>query len=344
MRTGFSRRSFAVSVVLGVVTLASGAARAQVGFNNIVVFGDSLSDAGNTPTANGNLYTAITNNFGAAFAVPKAPYFRGRFTNGPVWAEDVAQALGVPLRDFAYGGARTDATNSAGLGAVSPGMQTQVSSFVAANTNTSINSQALYVLWGGANDYLNGGQTNPAVPVTNLTNEINSLAQVGVTRFLVVNLPNLGALPSTSGTAASTSLTALTNAHNTGLATALAGISAARPGVTLSLLDVNSLFTSAINNPSAFGFTNVTSSYVTNNGGVTGANAQTIGTGDPNKYLFWDELHPTAATHQLIANRALGVLGAANAPEPASLALFALPGMVFAGRVARRRCRQASRE
>ena len=128
-------------------------------------------------------------------------------------------------------------------------------------------SSALYVLWGGANDY-GGGQLNPAIPVGNILSEMTQLSAAGATQFLVVNLPDLGKEPATLGTPLSAGATALTNAHNALLAAGLAGFDTAHPTVTTTLLDVNLLFSEVIANPAAFGFTNVTQPYVTNQGGL----------------------------------------------------------------------------
>ncbi len=67
-------------------------------FDGVVVYGDSLSD-------NGNLYGAI--------GFPPPPYYMGRFSNGPVAAEYLAQGLNVPLTDWAWGGATTGIGNIA---------------------------------------------------------------------------------------------------------------------------------------------------------------------------------------------------------------------------------------
>jgi phospholipase/lecithinase/hemolysin len=61
------------------------------------VFGDSLSDNGNIPK--------LTDH-----NLPPAPYFNGRFSNGPVWAEYVPLLLHLnfkPANDYAVGGAFT---------------------------------------------------------------------------------------------------------------------------------------------------------------------------------------------------------------------------------------------
>ena len=66
--------------------------------NKIVVFGDSLSD-------NGNLYEYLKHQLPLS-----PPYFEGRFTNGPVWIEDLIESYyptnsNDHLLDYAYGGA-----------------------------------------------------------------------------------------------------------------------------------------------------------------------------------------------------------------------------------------------
>jgi hypothetical protein len=62
----------------------------SIGSSRLVVFGDSLSD-------NGNLFELI--------GQPLPPYWDGRSSNGPTYAEQLAQLLHVPLDDLAFGGA-----------------------------------------------------------------------------------------------------------------------------------------------------------------------------------------------------------------------------------------------
>ena len=62
----------------------------------VVVFGDSLSDSGNVFVAT----EAVL-----AEAIPVSPpYFQGRFSNGPVWVDILAEKLGLQLRPFLQGG------------------------------------------------------------------------------------------------------------------------------------------------------------------------------------------------------------------------------------------------
>ena len=80
-------------------------------YSSMVVFGDSLSDNGNNSAVLGNNSGQVVT--GNSY-IPSAPYATGVYSNGPVWASDVASSLGLTLApsqlggtDFAYGGATT---------------------------------------------------------------------------------------------------------------------------------------------------------------------------------------------------------------------------------------------
>ena len=111
MRT--PRNVLAIMLVAGLAAFASAST-----FTSVIVYGDSLSD-------NGNLY-ALTGQ-------PPAPYYNGRFSNGPVAVEYLASTLGVPLSDFAWGGATTGIGNHGDGGTPTsygafglPGMQVEL--------------------------------------------------------------------------------------------------------------------------------------------------------------------------------------------------------------------------
>lgn len=84
-------RSRVSAVCLAVLLFVPALAPASP-FSRLIVFGDSMSDNGNVAAATG--------------FYPPAPY-ANRFSNGPVAVEYMASALGLPLIDFAYGGATT---------------------------------------------------------------------------------------------------------------------------------------------------------------------------------------------------------------------------------------------
>jgi thermolabile hemolysin len=169
---------------------------------------------------------------------------------------------------------------------------------------------ALYVIWGGANDYLSATPSNPVVTIGNLTSEINTLIGRNAKNILVVNLPDLGEIPATIGTGASVPLDQLTQVHNNGLAGNINALSQINPTVNLNLLDVNSLFKQVVANPSNYGFNNVTSQCFIDSTNICST---------PNEYLFWDDRHPTTAAQQLIGNLAFQTVSPTAVPEPMTI-------------------------
>ena len=253
------------------------------------VFGDSLSDVGNVYAASGNTY-------------PAPPYFNGRFSNGPLWVEDVAAAQGATLTpsflggtDYAVGGARS------GTGLTD--LLTQVDSYRGSRTASAAN---LYIVLAGGNDYL-FGTPDVAATVGNVRTAIERLYDAGARHFLVPNLPLLGNVPKNVGTAAQGPANLIAAAHNAALKNAIAGLRATRAGIAITDVDTASLFETVRLNPSVYGLTDVTHAAYSNGVVAPGVDG----------YLFWDDLHPTRNGHRLLgaeANRLLAV------PEPATLA------------------------
>jgi phospholipase/lecithinase/hemolysin len=272
-------------------------------FTGIVSFGDSLTDVG-------NFYAAT----GGASPPTGLGYDAGRFTNGLNWVEYLAQDLGVAAptasvnggTDYAYGGATTGTgtTTLTFLGgtATVPNIATQIDNYLASNTPTA---SQLFTIWGGANDFLNAGQTNPYVPAQNIAGEITQLAAAGAKQFLIPNLPPLGALPSTNTLSPPipSQLDALAAAFNTILQAEATQLEQSL-GVQIHILDVYSLTNDVIANPSKYGFTNVT-------------DAALLSNSDGSGYLFWDIVHPTTQADQII-----GGVGAQAVPEPSSLVML----------------------
>ena len=96
-------------------------------FSEIVVFGDSDSDTGNVYELSGEMQ-------------PKSPpYFEGRWSNGPVWVEYLAERFDVaaPMpsllggKNYAYAGAKTGVDGSAFQGTMVPNVGTQIDQFLA---------------------------------------------------------------------------------------------------------------------------------------------------------------------------------------------------------------------
>ena len=285
----------------------------------LIVFGDSLSDPGNYFVAFGLLSQQ-------PFApIPDAPYAIGghHFSNGATWAEQLAEALRLPtsgkpaLREpgvftnYAVGRARARAGAP-----VFPAydLSTQVGMFLS-DFGGHAPSDALYVVWIGANDLddaLNALVSDPSgttsigiihAAVLTETGNIQALWATGARTFLILNVPDLAITPAVRalGPTAQLVATQLTAAYNGALdqvLNALQGLSQ----IHFFRLDVSALFDDVLAAPQAAGLTNVEDSCLTF--GVTGRALCAT----PQSYLFWDGIHPTAAGHDIIANAALQAL------------------------------------
>jgi phospholipase/lecithinase/hemolysin len=271
------------------------------GFSAIYAFGDSLSDAGNVSIA-------------TLGALPASPYSDGRFTNGNVWVQDLAQNLGLPAvkpslaggTDYAYGGAETGQTS---VHTVNPtDLPAQVAQFAVNVPDPSPN--ALYTVWAGSNDVLdiaNSGET-PAQQqisvqqaVTNETVSIDGLIAHGAKDLVVMDVPDLAKTPYEMARPASDATSGtLAQEFNTDLGAALRAI-VASGAASIDYVDTYGLLDAAIANPAAYGFTNVTQpvwsgTLVDSHSGTLAATG-----GAQNGYLFFDDLHPTSAGHALLA-------------------------------------------
>lgn len=251
--------------------------------NQLYIFGDSLSDTGNIYRATAGAYPS------------SPPYFQGRYSNGLVWVEYLASGLKLTPKqstNFAFGGATTGSSSMNGI----PGLLAQVDNFT--SSHPDINPNALYVLWAGANDYLYG-TSNSTMPIENLSKAIQLLSTRGAKKILVANIPDLGKLPSTRYTANSNKLTESAIAHNQSLVKSFEVLNDKLGHDTQIIqLDANSLYREAITDPAKFGFTNVTNACL-NNVAVCD---------NPDKFLFWDGIHPTTAGHRILAEAALKAL------------------------------------
>ena len=269
-----------------MVLLVSSSAFAS-SFTSVIVYGDSLSD-------NGNLYSLI--------GYPPPPYYDGRFSNGPVAAEQLAANLGLPLYDFAVGGATSgvgnyiDGGTQTALGSFGlPGMQTEVAES-AALLSSPLVSSSLFLVWGGANDFLTDG--SPTVAAANVDAIVAELEGDGAENILVPGLPDLGLTPDFYGDPLAT---AYTDAFNIALVAGLPG--------DATYYDTANLLDEVVADPAAYGFSNVTSPCF---------NGSSV-CSDPSAYLFWDGFHPTTAADSILAEQ---FQQAAETPEPGSWLLL----------------------
>lgn len=249
--------------------------------NEIYVFGDSLSETGNL--------------FALAEYPPSPPYFEGHFSNGLVWVEYLATRLGLDYHqqtNFAWGGALTGSGNY--INPLLPGLKEQINQYI---SNTPVaDPNALYFIWAGANDFYAADftQTDPQTVVTtavaNIVEAVESLVNQGAEHVVVLGLPDVGKTPEVRqlGTSVQLFFSQISQAFNGMLAQSLSQLPEA------IYIDIYSRFNEIINNPNKFGLDNVIEACL-NISPFTLCD-------DPATYLFWDGVHPTTRTHQMIAN------------------------------------------
>jgi phospholipase/lecithinase/hemolysin len=142
--------------------------------------------------------------------------------------------------------------------------------------------------------------------VNSLQTSMNRLVTAGARNFLVFNLPPLGNTPRFNGSQTTlTQYNSRSQQFNTTLATMLNTIHSTNPAVSIYQFDTTNLFSRTLADPKAFGLTNVTSSAAPglSPGDTSYNNGQIVS--NPNEYMFWDDVHPTAAVHAILAQRAL---------------------------------------
>ena len=327
-----------VSPAVAVVALAPSSAQAQ--FNNLWFFGDSNTDVFNAT------------GFAAANNLPDPtppPYAPGRFTNGPVWSENLARRFGVPGaagpawfgqgNNYAVGGATTGI-----LGALnSPtGMLAQGIRF-SNDKGSRADPNDLFVLWGGGNDLIDAmaaaSPNDRATRVSNAANKLSQLAAslygIGARNFLMPLLPNLGATPQFAGDATQAALArSLTDTFNQLLGASIQQLGFL-PGAKAYSLNLDNLLTNiqidAAGGGHLYGITNTTTPCFL----LLQFDSQACDTA-----AFVDDRHPTTTVHRLIAEAAFDrvTIGqdVAVIPEPATVLLVA-GGLALVGVVARRR-------
>jgi phospholipase/lecithinase/hemolysin len=256
--------------------------------HNLVVFGDSLSD-------NGNTYAAV--------GLPKPPYYNGRWTNGHNWVDYFTRIAGLPAAT-AY--LKNGGTNFAVGGSTSELLGAQVLVYLA-TVGGKPDPADLLVIWIGSNDFTAG--IKPDVTTGAIGAELTVLSLAGAKQFLVINVPDISLTPDIieGGTAEVQAAKQFVTAVDTQLQSEIPFL-ASLYGVEIDLIDVNTLFTALVNDPGAYGFKNSTGEAYNPSTGVEVKH--------PNVYVFWDGFHPTTRVHKLAAETFEADAAAAAVPLP----------------------------
>src|SRR5580698_1524112 len=279
------RKALWILTIFTSISLGSSVMSAATStYDAIYVFGDSYCDVGNIFIATGG-------------AEPAAPYYNGRFSNGPIWIEHVAGGLGLPMApalaggtDYAFGGAFATAPQTIPGGGTIPSVPEQVALYLSQHGGKA-DPNALYVIEGGGNDILDATGGSPDALGLKIAVALSEsellLRRAGAKHFVIPNLFNVGLIP--AGQANATFDLAAVVAANKYLNDLLA-LEDLLEGVYILRLDVFSLIQSLETDDTHYGFVDVTSPCLT----ITICS-------DPDHTFFWDTHHPTEFGQDLFA-------------------------------------------
>lgn len=292
-----------------------------------LVLGSSLSDNGNQCQAR------------PSECLPTPPAYNQLDSNGPLWINTVAARYGAIVNpslrggtNFAYADARTGVVPNDGAtapsAAIAPSLVQQTETMLASRGYV-INPQNLVVLEAGG-AFSNNAEAalglvlaNPANATTIVTNTVTTaiadvigvlirLYAAGARNVLLMNAPNLGAIPAATligNPLVPSLLTQMAGGFNANLATQVNNVKAGSPGLSVFVLDAFALQNQVQANPAAFGFANVAQPCFVQ---ATANTPQILCSTDPavqNTFAFWDTKHPTYATGQLLAQQAITAIG-----------------------------------
>jgi outer membrane lipase/esterase len=278
--------SCVITLVLLLVFQPVAANATVPAYDAIYVFGDSYCDVGNI--------FILTKG-----AEPAAPYFNGRFSDGPLWVDHIASARNLPMlpalaggTDYAFGGAHVTGPVPTPAGNL-PSVPQQVLLYLSQHGGKA-DPHALYILEGGGNDIIDAAgvgspqQLGFEIALGLSTAEL-ILRRAGAKNFLIPNLLDVSLLPVAKPNAAfahQATLSANKSLND------LLFVEQLLQGIRIRRADVFGLFQSVAADATHFGFINITTPC------FDGVHPPCT---DPDHGLFWDAFHPTVFGHSFFA-------------------------------------------
>lgn len=190
--------------------------------------------------------------------------------NGQPWVRDIADAIGVPLQ------------NKAESGAPSGDLLAQAQDYV----NGGADPDALYLYWNVGNDFNEPGglddiEATAATISANMTATLTLLQQAGAQHIVVMNNVDGDLVPRAIENGITDFARQISDLQNAATVSVLSSL-----GMESSLFDAEALFNELVLDPR---FVNVTQGCVD------------VNCNNPDQFLWWNQNHPTAEAHRLIA-------------------------------------------
>lgn len=250
-------------------------------FKTIVTFGDSYSDGGK--------YDGSALNDPVLH--PPNPSAGGRCTNGPIWAEYLANTTGAVLMDYAVNGAVIDDGQwAASAVSIHDDLLTQTNTYISQYQKNDP-ATTLHILFFGIEDYVNSienGDSSLSNQAGNIAYTILRLSSSPVfgKNFLVID--NHGRGTETPAGAA----------YKTELFKELSSLSASSYGLSIGFIDLSTVWNGVLGTSpgaAAFGYTSTNP--------CLASPATTVGSCvDPDHAFYWFPLNPTTVTHRIMSD------------------------------------------
>jgi phospholipase/lecithinase/hemolysin len=324
-----------LAVLVATAPVTASAGEAAEGISEIVVFGASVSDVGNV-----NILTA---GGGAFIPFTQPPYFQGRFSNGPLWHEVMADQLGVGPssipslfggNNYAFGGAEVGPGGSFLYGLPNLGIQIDwylsgINPYLGVPDRPPANptgDELFIVASGGGNNIIPPGPPQaPEAIIAFIEEHVTTLVEAGGRNFLVPNFFDLENAPILTPGLLDPALYPpgiLTEADRE--ESVAAGVETSRrlrpalrrlearlnrefDDVTIVFLDKYLISQFIMRAPHLFGIEDTTGQALTPP--FPGCFCTGIEAENPNAFFWYDSIHPTATVHQVWGDLAAFAVG-----------------------------------
>lgn len=292
---------FLICVSISILTGCGAGDSNRISYSNFFVFGASLSDTGNVFTATSGTDPGTS-----------PSYYLGRWSNGPLWIDNVASSYGRSVNasllggtNYAYGGAMTCMIST--VPSRVPDMCRQADDYLSYVSNKA-DFDAMYVIDASAvgNEIIEVLSANVSstqittVAPKNVTDILQSLYTAGARHFLIINVPDVGVTPliQAYGPSAAATATNLSSSFNNALTVALGNFAANHSNAHIKQADINNILSNIESSTYDYGINNITDPCL--NSGIACTS--------PENYLFWDNFHPTKKVGEIIGSYVLGLI------------------------------------